>query len=76
MDIFVHKNCTTSFPIPESNRTCMSEVFFFHKLLFGWLSDLEVGTESYLPVTALIISKLYFFPITTMKHKHVSSCVA
>ena len=30
-------------PIPENNRTCTSEVFFFHKLLFGdiKLSDLE-----------------------------------
>ena len=32
-----------SLPIPESNRTCTIEVFFFHKLLFGdiKLSDLE-----------------------------------
>ena len=32
-----------SLPIPESNRTCTSEVIFFHKLLFGdiKLSGLE-----------------------------------
>ena len=31
------------FPIPESNRTCTGEVFFFYKLLFGdiKLSDPE-----------------------------------
>ena len=60
-------------PIAESNRACMSEVFFFHKLLFGEikLSDLErdVGTESCLPMTALIISKLYCLPITATKHE-------
>ena len=47
-------------------------MFIFAKLLFGdiKLSDLEhdIGTESCLPMTALIISILYFCPITTTKH--------
>ena len=44
---------------------------YFHKLLFEDIKLIltwNVGTESYLPMTAFIISKLYFLPITT-KHE-------
>ena len=44
VDVFVLKNALLPLPIPDSNRTCTSEVLFFHKLLFGHnvkLLDLE-----------------------------------
>ena len=38
MDVFMLKNCTTLAPdttaIPESNRTCTSEVLFFPQITF------------------------------------------
>ena len=73
MDVFMLKNCTTSAPDSRKQPYVYEwSLIFFHKLLFGdiKLSDLErdVGTESCLPMTALIISKLYFRPITTTKH--------
>ena len=45
--------------------------FFCHKLLFRdiKLSDLERRNRSYLPMTALNISKLYFLLIITTKHE-------
>ena len=69
MDSFMLKNCTTSAPDTRKATVHLSEVLFFsRKLFFGGikLSDLE-GRNSYLPMAALIMSKLYFLLITTMK---------
>ena len=48
-----------------------SSFFFFHKLLFRdiKLSDLGRRNRSYLPMTALNISKLYFLLIIATKHE-------
>ena len=56
--------------IPEK-QPYMYHKFFFHKLLSGdiKLSDQECSLDSYLSITALIMSKLNFLPITTMKHE-------
>ena len=58
-------------PIPENNRMCTSEVFFFHKLLFGdiKLSDLERRNRKLSAHDCTDhIKTLFFFPITTTKH--------
>ena len=62
-----------SLPIPESNHTCTSEVFFFHKLSF-WdikLSDLEHRNRklSAHDCTDHIKTLWYFLPITTAKRE-------
>ena len=68
MDSFMANNCTTS--APDTRKATIhvpvKSYFFFHTLLSGdiKLSDLEFR-DSYLPITALIMSKLN----TTMKHK-------
>ena len=73
MDSFMVKNCTTS--APDTRKATVhvpvKSYFFFHKLLSGdiKLSDLECSLDSYLPITALIMSKLNFLLINTMKHE-------
>ena len=68
MDSFMANNCTNS--APDTRKATIhvpvKSYFFFHTLLSGdiKLSDLEFR-DSYLPITALIMSKLN----TTMKHK-------
>ena len=72
IDSFMVKNALLSLPIPEKQPYVYqwSLIFIFHKLLSGdiKLSDLEYK-DSYLPITALIMSKLNFLLITTMKHE-------
>ena len=52
-------------------RVQVKSSFFCHKLLFRdiKLSDLGRRNRSYLPMTALNISKLYFLLIIATKHE-------
>ena len=62
--------CNAAIPVACTVRVQVKSYFFTNYFLeiYSYLTW-NVGTESYLPMTTLIISKLYFLPITTMKHE-------